>query len=162
MRTSWTIAAALSLVSIAGCGGMTGVTPVGPSPTISSAQVPLSSTPAATEPEQRIITGSVGPLLSGTAPCYLERYSCAVYRFSMRQAGAVEVTLTWEGRERALLIQLHEAGSRLVHEDLAPRGGPARIWFRRTDLEARDYEVSVVNLESDSTIPFTLTVRCWD
>jgi hypothetical protein len=80
----------------------------------------------------------------------------------MRHDGAVEVTLTWEGGERALLIQLYEAGSRLVHEDLAPRGGSPRISFRRTDLDARDYELRVVNYGGTQTIPFTLTLKQWD
>jgi hypothetical protein len=95
-------------------------------------------------------------------PCYVERYACNVYGFAMRHDGAVEVTLTWEGGERALLIQLYEAGSRLVHEDLARRGAPPRISFRRTDLDARAYELRVVNYDGVNTIPFTLTLQKWD
>jgi hypothetical protein len=77
----------------------------------------------------------------------------------MRHDGVVEVTLAWEGGERALLIQLYEAGSRLVHEDLARRGAPPLISFRRTDLDARDYELRVVNYDGANTIPFTLTLK---
>jgi hypothetical protein len=109
-----------------------------------------------------VITGSVAPLRTGTPPCYVERYACNIYGFTMRHDGAVEVTLTWEGGERALLIQLYEAGSRLVHEDLARRGAPPRISFRRTDLDARAYELRVVNYDGVNTIPFTLTLNKWD
>jgi hypothetical protein len=46
-----------------------------------------------------------------------------------------------------------------VHEDLAPRGSAPRITFRRTDLEASDYELRVVNIDNTraGAIPFTLT-----
>ena len=50
----------------------------------------------------------------------------------------------------------------LVHEDLARRGAPPRISFRRTDLDARDYELRVVNYDGVNTIPFTLTLKQWD
>lgn len=161
MRVPVLVATGLSLLCTVGCGGTT-LIPTSPSPVIASPVAPAPSPTPAPGPAQQVITGSVGPLRTGTPPCYLERYSCEVYGFSMRRDGAVEVTLTWEGGARALLIQLYEAGSRLVHEDLAPRGGPPHIWFRRTDLDARDYELRVVNLEPGTTIPFTLTLMQWD
>jgi hypothetical protein len=81
-----------------------------------------------------------------------------VYPFTLTQDGGVDVTLTWQGNERALMIQLYRAGAGLVHEDLAPRGSEPRISFRRTDLEAMDYELRVVNIDNaGTTIPFTLT-----
>lgn len=161
MRTPRLMVTGLTLLCTVGCGGDT-LIPTSPSPIIASAAPPAPSPPPATGPTQQVITGSVGPLRTGTPPCYLERYSCEVYGFSMRRDGAVEVTLTWQGHERAMLIQLYEAGSRLVHEDLAPRGGPPLISFRRPDLDARDYELRVVNLEPGNTIAFTLTLMKWD
>jgi hypothetical protein len=155
------MATGLSLLCTVGCGGNT-LIPTSPSPTVSSPAAAVPSPPPAAGPTEQVITGSVGPLRNGTPPCYLERYSCEVYGFSMRRAGAVEVTLTWQGHERAMLIQLHEAGSRLVHEDLARRGGPPLISFRRPDLDAGAYELRVVNLEPGNTIPFTLTLMKWD
>jgi hypothetical protein len=79
----------------------------------------------------------------------------------MDRNGAVEVTLTWEGGERAMLIQLYRAGAGLVHEDLAPRGGPPTIAFRRTDITAADYELRVVNMEPATTHAFNLTLTTW-
>ena len=161
MKVPTLVATGLSLLCMVGCGGST-LVPTSPSPTI-SAPAPATSSPAATdEPTQQVITGSVAPLRSGMTPCYVQRYSCNVYGFTMRRDGAVEVRLTWEGGERALLIQLYEKGSRLVHEDLARRGAPPRISFRRTDLDARDYELRVVNYDGINTIPFTLTLQKWD
>lgn len=155
------MATGLTLLCTVGCGGTT-LIPTTPSPTIASLAPPAAAPPSAAAATEQVITGSVGPLRNGTPPCYLERYSCEVYGFSMRQAGAVEVTLTWPGHERAMLIQLYETGSRLVHEDLARRGGPPVISFRRPDLDAGPYELRVVNLEPGNTIPFTLTLMKWD
>jgi hypothetical protein len=95
-------------------------------------------------------------------PCYLERYACEKYRFAMQRDGAVEVTLTWQGGERAMLIQLYRAGAGLVHEDLAPRGGPPQITFRRTDIAAMDYELRVVNMEPNTAHAFNLTLTTWE
>lgn len=161
MKVPSLVATALSLLCTVGCGGNT-LIPTSPSPAI-SAPAPSSSSPTpGDEPTQQVINDSVAPLHSGMTPCYVQRYSCNIYGFTMRHDGAVEVTLTWEGGERALLIQLYEKGSRLVHEDLARRGAPPRISFRRTDLDARDYELRVVNYDGVNTIPFTLTLQKWD
>ncbi|MBF8300086.1 MAG: hypothetical protein HW394_456, partial [Acidobacteria bacterium] len=59
---------------------------------------------------------------------------------------------------RAMLVQLYWAGEGLAHEDVAPRNGPSRIWFRRPLMEAANYTLRVVSLEPESTIPFTLTL----
>jgi hypothetical protein len=109
-----------------------------------------------------MITGSVGPLASYQAPCYVGLYACERYRFTLLpQDAAVEVTLSWQGGARAMLIQLYRAGAGLVHEDLAPRGGTPTITFRRVGLEPMDYELRVVNMEPDATHPFTMTLTTW-
>ena len=163
MRIPAFVTTGLSLLFTVGCGGST-LIPTSPSAAVSTqAPAPSSSSPSVEQStSEQVITGSVAPLLSGATPCYVQRYACEVYGFTMRNDGAVEVTLTWEGGERALLIQLYEKGSRLVHEDLARRGAPPRISFRRTDLDARDYELRVVNYDGVNTIPFTLTLKQWD
>jgi hypothetical protein len=163
MRIPSVVTTGLSLLFTVGCGGST-LIPTSPSASVSTqAPAPSASSPTVEQsPSEEVITGSVAPLRSGATPCYVQRYSCEVYGFTMRNDGAVEVTLTWEGGERALLIQLYEKGSRLVHEDLARRGAPPRISFRRTDLDARDYELRVVNYDGVNTIPFTLTLKLWD
>jgi hypothetical protein len=91
----------------------------------------------------------------------VERYACERYRFALQKPGAVEVTLSWEGGARAMLIQLYVAGAGLIHEDLAPRDGSPTIAFRRVDLPAIDYELRVVNMEPNATHPFTLTLTTW-
>ena len=134
LRVAAIIASTLFTVA---CGGFTTVAPTVPSSTPASALSSVSpaptpapahsigpDVPAGLSPNQQVCSGSVGPLIPDAAPCYLERYSCERYRFTMDRNGAVEVTLTWEGSERAMLIQLYRAGAGLVHEDLAPRGGP--------------------------------------
>jgi hypothetical protein len=104
-----------------------------------------------------VITGVVGVGASGAQSCYFGR-PCEIYGFTLAQDGGVDVTLTWEGHERALMIQLYRAGAGVVHEDLAPRGSAPRISFRRTDLKATDYEFRVVNMDNAGTmIPFTLS-----
>ena len=165
----------LSTLFTAACGGFTTVAPTGPSataPLASAASVSPVATPAPAHsvgpdvptgllPNQQVISGSVGPLTSDVAPCYVERYSCQRYQFTMQRNGAVEMTLTWEGGERAMLIQLYRAGAGLVHEDVAPRGGPPTISFRRTGITAMDYELRVVNMEPNTTHAFTLTMTLW-
>ncbi len=168
------VAAGLSLL-LAGCGGFTTVSPTAPSAT-QTPQTTVSSTPSAPPPThavgpdvptglvpaERVITGSVGPLASYQAPCYVGLYACERYRFTLLpQDGAVEVTLSWQGGARAMLIQLYRAGAGLVHEDLAPRGGTPTITFRRVGLEPMDYELRVVNMEPDATHPFTMTLTTW-
>jgi len=168
------VAAGLSLV-LAGCGGLTSVSPTAPSAT-QTPQATVSTTPPAPAPthaagpdvptglvpSERVIAGSVGPLASYQAPCYVGLYACERYRFTLRpEDGAVEVTLSWQGGARAMLIQLYRAGAGLVHEDLAPRGGAPTISFRRVGLEPMDYELRVVNMEPDSAHPFTLTLTTW-
>ena len=69
------------------------------------------------------------------------------------------MTVNWEGDARALMVQLYWAGEGLAHEDVAPRDGPSRIWFRRPLMEASSYRLRVVSLEPGKAIPFTLTVK---
>lgn len=108
------------------------------------------------------MTGTVGPLASYTAPCYVGLYACERYRFTLLpQDGAVEVTLSWQGGARAMLIQLYRAGAGLVHEDLAPGNGAPMITFRRVGLEPMEYELRVVNKEPDAPHSFTLTLTTW-
>ena len=170
------VAIGLSLLLTAGCGGFTTISPTAPSATaalspvtaVSPAPAPAPThavgpdVPAGLSPIQQVMNGSVGPLTNDVPPCYLERYACEKYRFTMERDGAVEVTLTWQGGERAMLIQLYRAGAGLVHEDLAPRGGPPQITFRRTGIPAMDYELRVVNMEPAAAHPFTLTLTTWE
>jgi hypothetical protein len=172
-RSRGVVAAGLSLL-LAGCGGFTNVSPAAPSATmvaqtaISSAPTPAPThavgpdVPAGLVPTPRVITGTVGPLASYPAPCYVGLYACERYRFTLLpQEGAVEVTLSWQGGGRAMLIQLYRAGAGLVHEDVAPREGAPSITFRRVGLEPIEYELRVVNMEQDATHPFTLTLTTW-
>lgn len=188
MRTApRVVATALSLFSLlvfTACGSFTTVstpssaqaaaslTPVirlSPSPEPAPAPAPAPApthsigpdVPAGLTPTPEVITGSVGPLPDGAPPCYLERYNCQKYDFTMQKDGAVEVTLTWQGGSRAMLIQLYRAGAGLVHEDLAPVNGPPQISFRRTDITPMDYELRVVNMEPAATHPFTLDLTTW-
>ena len=153
------IATSLSLVFITSCGGLTTLSPTGPSATLATT-VSTTAPPAAPLPAApfRVITGAVGPLLEGTAPCFADRYPCEVYDFSLPREGSIEVTLTWEGQARALMAQLYWAGEGLAHEDVAPRNGPSRITFQRPRMEAANYTLRVVSLEPGSMIPFTLTL----
>lgn len=157
------IAAGLSLIFITSCGGMAALSPTGPSatfaPAISAAASPTAP-PAAPAPAApfHVITGAVGPLLDGMPPCFADRYPCEVYDFSLPREGSIEVTLTWEGQARALMVQLYWAGEGLAHEDVAPRNGPSRISFQRPKMEAANYRLRVVSLEPGATIPFTLTL----
>lgn len=170
------VAAAIVLSTLfTACGGFTTVAPTAPSATpVSSASsvspalspAPAHSigpdVPAGLISNRQVISGSVGPLTPGAAPCYLERYSCERYLFTMDRNGAVEVTLTWAGGERAMLIQLYRAAAGLVHEDVAPRGGAPTISFRRTDITAMDYELRVVNMEPATSHAFNLTLTTWE
>ncbi|HEY6169984.1 MAG TPA: hypothetical protein VI454_18235 [Verrucomicrobiae bacterium] len=117
--------------------------------------------PAGLAPTTQVINGTVGPLASYAAPCYVGLYACEKYRFMLQQQGAVEVTLSWEGSPRGMLIQLYRAGAGLVHEDVAPRDGVPTITFRRVGLEAMEYELRVVNWESAVSHAFTLTYTTW-
>src|SRR5258705_6631526 len=169
-------AAGLSLF-LAGCGGLTTVSPTAPSATFAT-QTSVSPTPstpapapthavgpdvpAGTVPSQRVFTGTVGPLTGYAAPSYVGLYACERHRFTLLpQDDAVEVTLSWEGGARAMLVQLYRAGAGLVHEDLAPRGGTPTITFRRVGLEPMDYELPVVNMEPAASHPLTLTLTTW-
>jgi hypothetical protein len=105
-----------------------------------------------------LINGTVGPFLAGTPPCFADRYACEVYDFTLPKEGSIEVTVTWEGAPRAMMVQLYWAGEGLAHEDIAPRNGPSRIWFKRPLMEAANYRLRVVSLEPGSAIPFTLTL----
>lgn len=173
------VAIGLSLLFTTACGGFTTVAPSAPSanPSLSSATAGSappgpSGAPAPTHavgPEvpvglaaaQQVIAGAVAPLTPGSSACYLGRFACERYAFRMERDGAVEVSLQWQGGERAMLIQLYRAGGGLVHEDLAPRGGAPVITFRRTDIAAMDYELRVVNMEPDVSHAFTLTLTTW-
>ncbi len=164
----------LSLL-ITACGGFTSISPTAPSAAVSS-QVSVTTSPPGTPPvpthavgpdvpaglvpAQQVIAASVGPLANYSAPCYVERYACERYRFTMEHDGAADVTLSWQGGARAMLIQLYVAGAGLVHEDVAPRDGAPTITFRRT-LPALEYELRVVNMEQDATHPFTMTLTTW-
>jgi hypothetical protein len=164
----------LSLL-LTGCGGLTTVSPTSPSSVMSTpvaSQPSITPAPAPTHaigpevpsgmlPSEQVITGTVGPLANYSGPCYVERYACEKYRFSLQREGAVEVTLSWQGGARAMLIQLYRAGAGLVHEDLAPRDGSPTIAFRRVSLPAIEYELRVVNMEPDVAHPFTLTLTTW-
>jgi hypothetical protein len=162
----------LSLLLTA-CGGLTTVSPTAPSSLMSTPVAPQPSVaPAPTHaigpevpsgmlPSEQVITGTVGPLANYSGPCYVERYACEKYRFSLQREGAVEVTLSWQGGARAMLIQLYRAGAGLIHEDLAPRDGSPTIAFRRVSLPAIEYELRVVNMEPDAAHPFTLTLTTW-
>lgn len=175
--TCYAIAAAGLSLLLAGCGGLTTVSPTAPSaamttqtsvPPAPSAPAPAPThaigpdVPGGLVPTERVITGTVGTLASYPAPCYVYLYACERYRFTLQpQDGAVEVTLSWQGGARAMLIQLYRAGAGLVHEDLAPRDGSPTVTFRRVGLEPMDYELRVVNMEPAATHSFTLTLTTW-
>jgi hypothetical protein len=158
------------------CGGLTTLQPTAPSATlstqVSAPAAPITSAPIPTHavgpdvpaglvPTTQVIQATVGPLASYPAPCYVGLYACERYRFTLQHEGAVEVTLSWQGGPRAMLIQLYRAGAGLVHEDVAPRDGAPTITFRRTGLEAMEYELRVVNWEPETTHAFTMTLTTW-
>jgi hypothetical protein len=163
---------------LSACGGLTNLAPSAivsapAAPPQASLGVTTGTAPAPTHaigpevptglvPVQRIITGIVGPLANYPGPCYLERYACEMYRFTLQKEGAVEVGLSWDGSARAMLIQLYRAGAGLIHEDLAPRDGAPTISFRRVNLPAIDYELRIVNMEPNASHPFTLTLTTWE
>ena len=160
-----TIASAIIVSSlfVVSCGGMSYRLPTSPSAALPSATA-TTSVPAAPSPSPApaqngfTIAGTVGAVASGAAPCWADRYACEVYDFTLAQSGAIEVTLTWEGQPRAMMVQLYWAGEGLAHEDIAPRTGPARINFRRPLMEAANYRLRVVSLEPGNSIPFQLTL----
>jgi hypothetical protein len=166
------VVVALALLLTA-CGGLTVLSPTAPS---SAASVQNSVTPSTTgatpthaigpdvppglASATQVITGTVGPLASYPAPCYVGLYACEKYQFTLARQGAVEVTLSWQGGARAMLIQLYRAGAGLVHEDVS-QNGASSITFRRVGLEPMDYELRVVNWEPDVAHAFTMTVTTW-
>ena len=167
------VVVALSLLATA-CGGLTSLSPTAPSsmlstpasqPTVTPAPAPTHTVgpevPSGLVASEQMITGAVAPLANYPGPCYVERYACEKYRFTLQHEGAVEVTLSWQGGARAMLIQLYRAGAGLIHEDLAPRDGSPTIAFRRVSLPAIDYELRVVNMEPNVAHPFTLTLTTW-
>jgi hypothetical protein len=169
------VVVALSLLAT-GCGGLTALSPTAPSSMVStsagSSQPAVAAAPAPARaigpdvpsgllPSERVITGTVEPLADYSAPCYVERYACEKYRFSLQQEGAAEVALSWQGGARAMLIQLYRAGAGLVHEDVAPPDGAPTIAFRRVALPPIEYELRVVNMEPTVAHPFTLTLTTW-
>ena len=151
------VATVVSLVLTSACAGRTttSLSPTAPSYTPTAA---VSTTPPPGALLSLVIRGTVAPLRGEAAPCFAERYNCQAYDFSLSAEGPIEVTMTWEGPPRAMLVQLYWAGEGLAHEDVAPRDGPPRIWFRRPLMEAANYRLRVVSLEPDSTIPFMLTL----
>ena len=166
---------AVALLTTA-CSGFTAL-PSGPSAVVFPQNAGVSSPAAVTQapahtigpdvpagltPSTRTISGSVGPLASYPSPCYVGLYACERYDFRLQRQGAVEVTLSWQGDSRAMLIQLYRAGAGLVHEDVAPLNGAPTITFRRTGLEAMGYELRVVNWEPDAAHAFTMSVTTWD
>lgn len=168
------VVVALSLLLTA-CGGLAAVSPTAPStllsmpvapqPAVTAAPAPTHAigpdVPSGLVPSEQVIAGIVAPLANYPGPCYVERYACEKYRFSLQRDGAVEVTLSWQGGARAMLIQLYRAGAGLIHEDLAPRDGSPTIAFRRVSLPAIEYELRVVNMEPNVAHPFTLTLTTW-
>jgi hypothetical protein len=160
-----TVASAIILSSLfaVSCGGMSYRLPTSPTAALPSATatttLPAAPSPAPAAVQSGLtIAGAVGAVAAGAAPCWADRYACEVYDFTLAQSGAIEVTLTWEGQPRALMVQLYWAGEGLAHEDVAPRTGPARINFRRPLMEAASYRLRVVSLEPGSSIPFQLTL----
>ena len=138
----------------ASCGGVTELTPS--SPTTFPTVTPPASNPVTAGRQQ--VSGTVGPLLPPATPCFANLYPCETFNFSLEREGPIEITLTWDGDPRALRVQLYWEGQFLAHEDIAPRGGPARINFVRPKMEANAYQVRVVSLEPDKSIPFNLVV----
>jgi hypothetical protein len=110
-------------------------------------------------PAAQTINGIVRPVNGSVTPCWADRFPCETYDFTLSKAGAIEVTLAWDGQPRALMVQLYWAGEGLAHEDIAPRTGPSRISFRRPLMEAANYRLRVVSLEPESAIPFTLSIN---
>jgi hypothetical protein len=112
--------------------------------------------PATARPVSRLVVGTAGPLREGAEPCFADHYPCEVYNFSLLREGPIEVEVTWDGPPRLLLVQLYWAGEGLAHEDVAPRDGPSRIYFRRPRMEATDYTLRIVNLDPTHGTPFAL------
>jgi hypothetical protein len=131
---------------------------VGYNPVIAPSAEAPSPAPAAQGPAPRQFTGLVGQVEEGAEPCFADRFACEVYDFEKVEGGPIEVTLTWEGAPRALMVQLYWAGEGLAHEDVAPRTGPSAIHFTRPMMEAANYRLRVVNLEGEAVIPYTLTL----
>jgi hypothetical protein len=155
-----------SSLFLVSCRGLTSMSPTAPSAAFSQtitatapSAAPVPSPGPAPAPAAQTITGVVRSTSSGAAPCWADRYPCQVYDFTLSQAGAIEVTLTWDGQPRALMVQLYWAGEGLAHEDIAPRTGPSRISFRRPLMEATGYRLRVVSLEPENSIPFSLTLN---
>lgn len=128
-----------------------------PTPT-SVVMVSVDANDPAAGPVSRLVAGTAGPLREGAAPCFADRYPCEAYNFSLLQEGPIEVEVTWSGPPRILLAQLYWAGEGLAHEDVAPRGGPSRIHFRRPRMEAASYTLRIVNLDPTHGTPFALTL----
>jgi hypothetical protein len=126
--------------------------------------LPVASPPAVSNPTNPIVaarqqvSGTVGPMLPSTSPCFANLYPCETFNFSLQREGPIEVTLTWDGDPGALRVQLYWEGQFLAHEDIAPRGGPSRINFIRPRMEANSYQVRVVSLAPERAIPFSLVV----
>lgn len=150
----------IALACVTSCGRVATLPPTGPSPAgvpASTPAPPAGPVPPAAARTQ-VISGSVGPAVETSAPCFADRYPCEVFDFVLEREGPIEVTLTWDGAPRALLVQLYWAGEGLAHEDVAPRNGPSRISFVRPRMESARYTVRVVSLEPARAIPFTLAL----
>ena len=158
IRAAFTL---LSLVVTLSCGGISALSPVSPSAAVAqgvTGAAPAAPTPRSGVPITRAISGVVGPLRDGATPCWADRYPCQVYDFALAEPGPIDVTLSWEGQPRDLMVQLYWAGEGLAHEDVAPRTGPSSISFRRPMMEAASYRLRVVSLDPTATIPFALTI----
>jgi hypothetical protein len=165
------VALILSILSTAGCNGMTAMMPTGPSSSLAYSQAASAppEAPAApqapagpTVPAAQVVTGVIQPLTVTGERCYFNLYACEAFNFSLAADGGLEVTLAWDGGARDIMIQLYRADIGIVHEDLAPRGGASRITFRRPDLAAMDYQLRVVSMQKDAAVPFTLTYTHWE
>ncbi len=137
--------------------------PTSPSATFSTTRaLAPEPTPAPAPGTRQVVSGTVKPVADGGPRCYFGLYACETYNFSLPNDGGVEVALTWNGNERALMIQLYRADLGLLHEDLARRGTTPTISFSRPDLAAMDYQLRVVSLETGNAVPFTLTYSTWE
>jgi hypothetical protein len=160
MKGSLVVVLALSLLAGA-CGSIDDLAPTGPSSNLVTGLV-LAPEPGPAGPTQQVFTGTVKPVAEGGPRCYFAMYSCDTYNFTLNNAGGVDVTLSWQGNERALMVQLYREDVGLIHEDLARRGAAPTISFERPDLAAMNYQLRVVSMETGSAVPYTLTMSQWE
>jgi hypothetical protein len=153
---------ALSVLTTA-CGSIDDLVPTGPSSTlVNKLALAPEPAPGTAGTVQQIFNGTVRPVADGGPRCYFALYSCETYDFALNNSGGIDVTLSWQGNERALMVQLYRADVGLIHEDLARRGAAPTISFNRPDLAAMNYQLRVVSMETGNAIPFTLTLSRWE